>query len=543
MAIQDSKDQSNMLPSFPGTKGGYTAFSLLSGAASALFAASCVFFLFSSIRSVYLILESQYANQVVISFQENWKTNLLAVLSAIVAARVFFHYVSVSDRFCRAATFLLFSIYGILGIIWVAGAKVIPASDQGILMESAVKLIQGDVREFSDPASYTCYYFSRFPFQLGFLSYVELFIRLFGENGYLVIAPVLNVFYLIAGNMAVLKITDSLFHDKRITLLTLLLIFISPQPLLGTTLLYGTYPAYALSMWACERILAFIDQRHPSSFILSAALFALAVFYKPNALLIVAAAALLLLLYSIRLGSLKFLVLSVCLVLSAIPISRINQAAYEGRVNAQYGRGLPKIAWAAMSSQPSWMAPGWYNMYCQELFQKTGGDYRQSKEIATRDFLENVKHLRTSGELVPFYSEKAHTMWEEATSQSVWTSRTCDTYGTVGALNQSLYSGPLKRISEREMSLSRKLLFAGMALYGFCLLFSTRGKNLLPVLILLAAFTFHLVFEAKAQYVLTYIPLFSSVCAAGILCFPIPGFLKRVLRAAANPSVLYRPKD
>ena len=88
-------------------------------------------------------------------------------------------------------------------------------------------------------------------------------------------------------------------------------------------------------------------------------------------------------------------------------------------------------------------------------------------------------------------------------------------------LNQSFYSGSLKAISERIMSLNRKLLFAGMVLYGISLLFGKKSTNLLPVLILLAAFSFHLIFEAKSQYVLTYLPLSSAVCAYGILHFPV----------------------
>ena len=99
----------------------------------------------------------------------------------------------------------------------------------------------------------------RFPFQFGFLSYLELLVRVFGEKGTLLAAPILNVLLLVSGYAALLRTTQRLFSDSRVTLLTLFLLCIYVQPLLACTLIYGLIPALAGSLWAVLFAVRFVQ--------------------------------------------------------------------------------------------------------------------------------------------------------------------------------------------------------------------------------------------------------------------------------------------
>ena len=102
-------------------------------------------------------------------------------------------------------------------------------------------------------------YFYRFPFQLGYVLYSELFFRaanivLRGEpEGYAVVAlQELNLFWLLVEYHALIEITGLLFKNMRIRKLLILLMFGCLPPVLTTTFLYGNIPAFAcgaLAVW------------------------------------------------------------------------------------------------------------------------------------------------------------------------------------------------------------------------------------------------------------------------------------------------------
>ncbi len=61
-----------------------------------------------------------------------------------------------------------------------------------------------------------------------------------------------------------------------------------------------------------------------------------------------------------------------------------------------------------------------------------------------------------------------------------------------------------------------KLLYFGFALGAAGLLRKRTEEQILLPLIILGGVLFHLIFEAKSQYVLEYLPLFAPIAAYGV---------------------------
>jgi hypothetical protein len=158
----------------------------------------------------------------------------------------------------------------------------------------------GDRSILRNPTGYEHFYFVRFPFQFGFLSVLELSVRLFGEMNTMALMPVFNVALLISGYAALLLTTDRLFGDARVTLLTLFWLCICPQPIFACAWIYGLIPALALTLWSVYFAVRFLRSGRIWTAGLAAVCSALAVYLKPNAWVGAAAIAIVFVLHALK---------------------------------------------------------------------------------------------------------------------------------------------------------------------------------------------------------------------------------------------------
>lgn len=481
---------------------------------------SLVFALYFAVQSLfhtYVLDPAHYASQHLYEVDENELTNLCATALGLGLLSVFYRKARISARTLKAVCCILLPLYGAAGILWVLGAKAIPSSDPGIIIDSARLLLAGEFAPFRDPAAYIHFYYLRFPFQFGFLAYIELLMRIFGERGLLVAAPVMNVLSLLCGDIAILKTTQEIFSDRKLTCITLLFLCAALQPLLGCTLVYGTYPAYALAMWAVFFVCRYMRRGKKRDAALAAVFLAFATLMKANAGIVAVAAAIALLVHALKNRKTASILAAALMLLSILPLPKAAQALYEKRVGAEYGDGLSKLAWMAMSSQNSSMAAGWYSMYSWRIYEEAGRDMERAAALSREDLIGNYRGFWQDPERgKAFFHEKLCSQWNENTFQSVWTSRVCDAYGEVAPTVQSAYGGRLKAPLEFIMNQYVQFIYCAYALGILSLLLGRyREGALLFPLILLGAVLFHALFEAKAQYALTYLPQFAPVAALG----------------------------
>lgn len=478
----------------------------------------------TSLTTTNFIDPLQYSGQHILARPDSLLLNLAVTLVALAAFRLL-RAVQLPRRFVSASAAILLTALALAGVAWSLLMRAAPISDQQVLFSSAASIVKGDFSALRDTAAYEHFYFVRFPFQFGFLSYLEALVRLLGERGTLIAAPVVNVLLLVSGYAALLMTTDRLFDDSRVTFLTLLFLCLCPQPVFACVWLYGLVPALAFTLWSIYFAARYLRGGSAWFVAPAAACSALAVYLKPNAWIGAAAISLALLLHALKTRGWKPVAAAVLLLVSCYPLPRIVQAAYESRIGSDFGKGYPMSSWMAMGMQESWMAAGWYNGYSKEMYYTYGTDLDAIAARNRKDIQASVKAFAEQPEdAYAFYQEKFASQWNEPTFESLWIAIVCDPYGGEerSKLAQSLYDGRWPGVAlEKEMDYSLQVLYAGFAL-GLIVLLRKResGQIIFPIAIV-GGVLFHLLFEANSKYALTYLPMIAPIAAYGILTFGV----------------------
>lgn len=262
-------------------------------------------------------------------------------------------------RIClKAFTTVCLSLTFILGCAWVLLARAVPINDTGILYYTAAELSRGNVAELWRHETYLRAY----PHQAGFLQYSEALQRLLGRGCNLPMG-LLNAVYLTGACGALLMLTWQSLHDRRVQLVTALLLTLFVQPLLYTTFLYGNLPGLCLALWAIVCVQRVVQGGSRWYGAVACALMAAAVILKPNYLIFALAAALVLGVYAIGARRWGSLMLAMLLLIAPAVGGRAAQWVLQKRTGFDLGSGAPQTTWLAMGMQEGPRAPGWYNRY------------------------------------------------------------------------------------------------------------------------------------------------------------------------------------
>ena len=491
--------------------------------------------LFASAR----INPEQYVLLKIDLLQENpWINALFA--AAGIAIIILLGKIPVSKRFNTIFGILVLGMLALIGLVWVRSVKAFAESDGDVLIRIAERIIANDYTSVAKSGEYLHYYMVRFPYQCGLLSCLEVLVRLFGSTNALLLARVCNVGLLVSSYAALLMTTQRLFQDDRVTFVTILLLCVNPQPILSCTFVYGLIPALALDLWAVYFVVRAVQTNRWRNMVPTILLLAAATYLRSNTWIVIVAVAVILSLSALRGKKLAPLLLAVVLIAACLPLPGMAQTFYEERLDTSFGKGYPKSYWMAMSLQKGWKATGWHvQEYQQSMEQQYGEDVDAIDMRARQDIQASVSALfRDSKALSNYLFEKLVSQWDEPTFMSIWITKSVYTYAEPTALARFVYSDAFDGVYRLAMKQSLMTLYAGFALAAVFLLRRRDELCLLLPLILVGGILFHLLFEAKSQYVLEYLPFFTPLAAYGALSFGqfLSGLAHRKAEIASEPD-------
>ena len=122
----------------------------------------------------------------------------------------------------------------VLGTLWVISARSAPTFDS-FRVTSAAQEAADTGRIFS---SDLIFYLSCYPFQLGYVLWSEIFIRLFRLNGNYLPLEIINVLCLALAYFAIDRIVATIKKDNTVRILTHVLLAACLPPILFCTFLY-----------------------------------------------------------------------------------------------------------------------------------------------------------------------------------------------------------------------------------------------------------------------------------------------------------------
>ncbi|QSY58257.1 hypothetical protein BLI708_02845 [Bifidobacterium imperatoris] len=174
-----------------------------------------------------------------------------------------------------------------------------------------------------------------------------------------------------------------------------------------------------------------------------------------------------------------------------------------------------------MGMQDSPLAPGWYNSYVTEVYEKGNGNPSVINELSKQAIHERTSYfLHHPKEAARFYAWKEITQWSDPSFESLWT-----VFG--GVDDKDLNSDSKLQLSFRQGTLRwaytfwcdviQSLIYMGTAFMLFVKRKQWEPEQLALLLIFLGGFAFHTMWEAKSDYVLPYFILLIPYAAAGLV--------------------------
>ncbi len=419
-----------------------------------------------------------------------------------------------TDR-CRGRTVGGITLLAItaFGIWFVLSSQSAPTHDSLIVSRAAYAASQ------NDPSGLAGDYFRRFPFQLGYVLWSEGLIRLFHLEGNYLVIEVVNVLCLAVTYCALLSSVALLYGRGRVYRLTCLLMLLFLPPILFCSFAYGNLPGLMLAALALQQVLCLsAGKRQWLHVLLAALLIGAGVAVKKNCMILLVAMGILLavrMIKKFRLSSLVCLLLSVGF---AVAIPAGVQAHYEKRFGLDFGEGIPMLSWAAMGLSDSYIAPGWYNgTYTVTDFHNAGMDPDKAAKRSAEVIRERLEDFRQAPAAArAFFSEKLRSQWNEPTCQSIWTNQVRGQYGEKGMLAAWICGEGEGRIKAWMNAVQQFLLV--MAAVGTVWLIK-RARRIEDALLptgFIGGFLYHMIFEAKSQYLIPYYILLLPIAACGI---------------------------
>ncbi len=403
--------------------------------------------------------------------------------------------------------------------LYIVSVNAHAESDGDVLMQIAQLLAAGDTAQISQSGEYFHYYLVRFPYQCGLLSIYEVIVRAVGATPALAVARLINLGMLISSYAALLMLTQRIFRDEQATLLTAVFMMLCLQPILTSTFVYGLIPALALSIWALYFVVRYLQTAKKRNILPAAALLMLAVYLRSNTWIVISAVLIVLLIEAIKRKKLTPVLLGLLIVVLSIPLPHLAQRYYETRLDTRFGTGYPKSYWVAMSLQDGEKAVGWHAQdYQIEMEQTYGEDVVAINARAKQDIRDGISQLlNPPTRLCVYLFDKLVSQWNEPTFLSVWITKSVKAYEEPGALAKAVYNDRTEAAFRQIEGYVLRVLYVAFSIGVIALMKRRETERLLLPLVVLGGALFHLIFEAKSQYVVEYLPLIWPVAAFGIV--------------------------
>ncbi len=398
--------------------------------------------------------------------------------------------------------------------VWAYASHSYPVADQKSVLECVEGLIHGN---------YECMTYKGYlqynRHQVGITAFYEIFTRIFtgGKVNYQAIYG-LNTLMITGIFWELYRITKKLTDKKEIIMIELFLSFGMFQLMFYSTFIYGLIPGLFFALAGILFLFRLLKNGHWYDGILMALFLAIAVVLKSNYLIFVIAVGIILLGKTISEKKPVYLLFVLLILVGFTGLNGTAQKTYEVRTGMEFGDTIPNSAYLAMGMQESAMAPGWFNGYNHVTYRNNGYDAQATDRIAKAYIAERVGEFAENPlDCLKFYYYKIVSQWNEVTYESFWISHNENNHTQeLSGIVKDLYNGKLHLLMEAVMNLYQLLLFAGTLGMAWKMRKNKDLSKVILLLCILGGFLFHILWEGKSQYIISYFPLMLPCGAIGI---------------------------
>ena len=432
-----------------------------------------------------------------------------ALLLALAAVHAFLR-----RRAGRRAFAAALALWTAAALCFVLAVGLLPRADSALVIDAAKRFAAGDFSPLEGE------YFSRVSYQLGICLPLEGLARLLPGLDLNLLMQALNC-VISAALMALLcGLAGGLSGDARTSGAAALLYLAFVPMLLFNMFVYGVLPMLLLCVLAmrCFARCARTGERRFG--VLYALLIGAAAALKPNAMIVMLA---LLICAAVHALQRKDGFLLLCAALSAVLCFALPAGVirlYELRAGVTLAPDTGMLLRLAMGMQDSMIAAGWYNGVIEEYWPLS-----VTPEMEKAAALEMLAARLREFAAYPagawaFFKEKCLTQWAEPSYDILWYGAVCGKSGRFNGLAHAIFrdGSPVRALLAGYMNIFQQAAYV-LALIGTCGMIKEKRieavQLMLPVTVL-GGFLYHMLFEAKSQYIYPYMLLLLPLAAAGM---------------------------
>ena len=395
-------------------------------------------------------------------------------------------------------------------IIWVFTTGFTPRSDQMSLYAGMIGLRKGEYALFADGG-----YFMQNPQQFGlvFLYYLWSFIW-----GYERIWPflILNV---LAITFLYKKLGDICIHlgmDKKYKAYVALLGILFYPLMMYTTFFYGTLLGLSFAVAAIDHEIEFFDTFKLKHEICAMVFIILAVFAKTNCTIFMIG----MLVYACvevfrkrrRVTNIFLFVLLVSAVI-AVKSPLIIEQKMTGMGD---GRAVSSWSYVAMGLQEGPRSYGWFNSYTWGTYDSVDEEGNPNQaEVAKQEIKDRIKVFISNTDYArEFFLKKLASQWNNPTFEAYWVNQVSDPEIEQSDLIKAFISKQGCNGAYGYLDAFMMLVYFG-ALAAFWLKDDFDVKDLTLATVFIGGFLFHIFWEAKGQYTISYFVLLFPYAITG----------------------------
>ena len=432
-----------------------------------------------------------------------------ALLLALAAVHAFLR-----RRAGRRAFAAALALWTAAALCFVLSVGLLPRADSALVIEAAKRFAAGDFSPLEGE------YFSRVSYQLGICLPLEGLARLLPGLDLNLLMQALNC-VISAALMALLcGLAGGLSGDVRTSGAAALLYLAFVPMLLFNMFVYGVLPMLLLCVLAmrCFARCARTGERRFG--VLYALLIGAAAALKPNAMIVMLA---LLICAAVLALQRKDGFLLLCAALSAVLCFALPAGVirlYELRAGVTLAPDTGMLLRLAMGMQDSMIAAGWYNGVIEEYWPLSVTP-EMEKAAALEMLAARLREFAADpAGAWAFFKEKCLTQWAEPSYDILWYGAVCGKSGRFNGLAHAIFrdGSPVRALLAGYMNIFQQAAYV-LALIGTCGMIKEKRieavQLMLPVTVL-GGFLYHMLFEAKSQYIYPYMLLLLPLAAAGM---------------------------
>ena len=432
-----------------------------------------------------------------------------ALLLALAAVHAFLR-----RRAGRRAFAAALALWTAAALCLVLAVGLVPRADSALVIDAAKRFAAGDFSPLEGE------YFSRVSYQLGICLPLEGLARLLPGLDLNLLMQALNC-VISAALMALLcGLAGGLSGDARTSGAAALLYMAFVPMLLFNMFVYGVLPMLLLCVLAMRCFARYARTGEWRFGVLYALLIGAAAALKPNAMIVMLALAICAAVHALQRKN-GFLLLCAALSVAlcmALPAGVIR--LYELRAGVTLAPDTGMLLRLAMGMQDSMIAAGWYNGVIEEYWPLSVTP-EMEKAAALEMLAARLREFAADpAGAWAFFREKCLTQWAEPSYDILWYGAVCGKSGRFNGLAHAIFrdGSPVRALLAGYMNIFQQAAYV-LALIGTCGMIREKRTEavqlMLPVTVL-GGFLYHMLFEAKSQYIYPYMLLLLPLAAAGM---------------------------